>query len=143
MFLNGITIVLCGYKGDVKGATIAWATKVERNHILVSLPVDAALTESVISKKNFSVNVLGQDQSRIARQYGGTKQSGSLPKLDSDLDYDLWSAPVIRNCRASFLCSSIQEIQIKEQIIVIAEIAEYEFAENIVPLTYEHGAYFE
>jgi len=110
MILNGITVVLCGHQGDVKGATIAWATKVERNHILVSLPVDAALTESVISNKKYSVNVLGQDQSKIARQYGGTKQSRSLPKIDSDLDYDLWPTPTIKNCRASFLCSSIQEI---------------------------------
>ena len=143
MILNGITVVLCGKRGDVKGATIAWASKVEKDHVMVSLPVEAALTDYVISKKIFSLNVLGKDQSEIARQYGGSKQSTSLPRRGEDLDYGNWSTPVIRNCRANFLCSSIQEIPIKEQVVIIAEIVEYKFTDSIVPLTYDHGEYFD
>ena len=143
MFLNGVNVVLCGDAQDIEGAAIAWATKIEKDHAMVSLPSEAAVTKAILARKVFSINVLGQNQSDIARQYGGSKQTQPLPQDIRDLEFDLWDTPVIKNCRAHFLCTTTQEIPIKEQTILIATITEHSFTESIAPLIYDHGAYFD
>ncbi len=143
MFLNGVNVVLCGDDQDVTGATIAWATKIEKGHTMVSLPSEADVTKAILSRKVFSINVLGHNQSDIARQFGGSNQIRPLPKNIHDLEFGLWDTPVIKNCRAHFLCNTIQEIPINEQTILIAKITEHGFSESIAPLVYDHGTYFD
>ena len=143
MFLNGITIVLSGNRKSFEGAAIAWATKIEKNHVLVSLPVDAAITEYVKSNKIFSVGVLGEHQADIVRQYGGSKQARPLARNPDDLDFDEWPVPVVKNCRASLLCKNEKEIALEEQYVVIAKIEESSFVEAMPPLVYEHARYFD
>lgn len=142
MFLNGVNVVLCGNKHDFKGATIAWATKVEKDHAMVSLPSEADATKAILSKKIFSINVLGESQSDIARQYGGSKQTRPLPENIHDLDFDLWGIPVVRNCRAQFLCNVVHDIPVNEQRIFLAKITEHSFSESIAPLIFDYAAYF-
>jgi len=43
VFLNGVNVVLCGNEVAFHGATIAWGTKVEKEHAMVSLPRSAAV----------------------------------------------------------------------------------------------------
>ena len=142
MFLNGITIVLCGSRESLDGAAIAWATKIEKNHLLVSLPVDAAITNRVIAKENFSVSLLGEHQADIARQYGGSKQSNPLRRNPHDLDFDKWSVPIVKSCRANLICTMERNFSIEEQVIVIANIEDYIFDEAVPPLVYDHAKYF-
>lgn len=143
MFLNGITIILSGDQESFEGAAIAWATKIERNHVLVSLPIDATITEFVKLNKTFTVNVLGEHQAEIVRQYGGSKQSRPLPRNPDDLDFDAWAVPTVKDCRANLHCAVDQEMTVEEQFVVIAKIEQSRFDETIMPLVYEHAAYFD
>lgn len=143
MFVNGITVVLCGTATELEGATIAWATKIEKEHVMLSLPADAAVTEAILSRPIFSVSVLGAHQSRIARQYGGRKQARPLPRNKDDLDFARWDVPYVKHSRAHFLCNHTQTIFINEQTVVIAEIIESFSFEEIAPLIYDHTAYFD
>ena len=70
LFLNGVSVVLSGDAETFRGASIAWATKVERDHAMVSLPGHAAVTECIRNAAEFTINVLAAEQSHIARQYG-------------------------------------------------------------------------
>ena len=142
MFVNGVTVVLCGNEQDFHGATIAWATKIEKGHVTVSLPSEAPVTKVILAKKAFSISVLSHSQSDIARQYGGSKQTQPLPQNLEDLNFGLWDVPVVRNCRAHLLCNTIQDIAVKEQTVFIASITESAFSESTAPLIYEHSAYF-
>ncbi len=142
MFLNGVNVVLCGNEQDFKGATIAWSTMIEKDHAIASLPSEAAVTKAILFKMVFTINVLGQNQSNIARQYGGSKQTRPLSKNIHDLDFDLWGIPMVRNCRAQFLCNIVQHILVNEQTILIARITDYDFTESVAPLFYDHAAYF-
>jgi len=83
MFVNGISVVICGTKLEYQAATIAWSTKIEKNHIMVSLPFDASVTSSINTQRQFTVSVLGKNQTNIARQYGGRKQIRCVP-IDTD-----------------------------------------------------------
>lgn len=142
MFLNGVTIILCGDDRAFEGAAIAWATKVEKNHVMVSLPSKAPITSAILSNKVFSISVLGDGQWGVARQYGGSKQSKALPRDIHDLDFNLWDVPVVKNCRAHLLCNTIQNIHVNEQVVLIAEVSELEFFNEIPPLVYNHAEYF-
>ena len=51
MFLNGVSIVLCGDEHKIEGATIAWATKIEKKHLMLSLPSTANITKAVLAKR--------------------------------------------------------------------------------------------
>jgi len=143
VFLNGVNVVLCGDEDSFKGVTIAWATKVAKDHVTVSLPSEAAVTKMILFKAAFSISALGENQSSIAQQYGGSRQTKPLPINIHDLDFDLCAIPVVRNCRAHYLCNIIQEIFINDQTVLIAKVAEYGSTENIAPLVYDHAAYFD
>ena len=143
MFLNGITIILCGDRDSFEGAAIAWATKVEKKHILVSLPAKATITQYIKSTKVFSVSVLGEHQADIVRQYGGSKQARPLIKNPDDLDFNEWPVPIVRNCRANLLCNMEKEIPLEEQFVALASIEQFIFHETIPPLVYRHDEYFD
>ena len=143
VFLNGVTIVLCGEEQGFEGATIAWATKIEKDHALVSLPSEAPITMAILSKKVFSISVLAHNQSNIARQYGGSKQAKSLLRNIHDLDLALWGVPVVKNCHTHLLCETVRNILVNEQTVLIAKITDSGFSENAPPLVYDPTAYFD
>lgn len=142
VFLNGINIVLCGNAGCFQGASIAWATKVERDHAMVSLPKDAAVTDCISNSGTFTISVLSSDQSDIARQYGGRKQSDPRDIEPNDLNFTQWAVPVVNDARAQLLCDVRHILTVKEQVIVIAEIVDIALSDDLQPLVYDHGHYF-
>ena len=142
MFLNGITIVLCGTADRARGATIAWATKVERDHAVVSLPKQAAVTDGIAESGTFTISVLSADQAHVARQYGGTRQSDPREPDPTDLDVDRWDVPVVKGARGQFLCKVRHTLTIKEQVVIIAEIVDTAVSDDRLPLVYRHGDYF-
>lgn len=142
MFLNGITVVLCGKGKAFDGATVAWTTKVEKNHLMVSLPSGAAVTNAVLSKRVFSISVLGERQADIARQYGGSKQTRPLPRSMDDLDFGVWEVPIVKHCRANLLCTAVENTAIGEQLVIIAAIEKSSVSESVLPLVYDHADYF-
>ena len=142
MFLNNINVVLCGEQGDYYGATIAWATKVEKNHIVISVPQLAALASAIEKQQRFSVNVLSENQERIARQYGGRKQSNPLSVDENDLDFSTWKLPIVINARAQYLCDLYQMDVLQEQCVITGSIVDSMMNPALPPLIYEHDKYF-
>ena len=143
MFLNGITVVLAGGEEDYAGATIAWATKVEQGHVMVSLPVDASVSDHILQDKTFTISILASHQANLARQYGGRKQSRPLPPNRDDLNFTLWGIPVVKDCRAQLLCVTQQINFIEQQVVIIAKIQQATSRNDVAPLVYDHGAYFD
>jgi flavin reductase (DIM6/NTAB) family NADH-FMN oxidoreductase RutF len=142
MFVNGITVVLCGDAESFEGASIAWATNVEKNHVMVSLPAGAAVTRAIAARQTFTVSVLGAGQSNIARQYGGSQQLRQVARNDEDLNFEQWETPIVQNSRGSFLCEVAKTISLNKQTIVLGKITDSIFSEEIPPLIYDHSAYF-
>lgn len=142
LFLNGVSVVLSGDAHDFRGASIAWATKVERDHAMVSLPNRAAVAQYIHDTGEFTINVLAADQAHIAGQYGGRSQSNPLEIQPDDLDFSRWSVPMVKDARAQLLCARRHATAVREQWIVIAEIVDFAFADNREPLVYRHEQYF-
>ena len=142
VFVNGINVVLCGNADRFQGASIAWGTKVEKDHAMVSLPRHAAVTDCIRRSGVFTVSVLSSGQSDIARQYGGKMQSDQRDIDVSALDFAQWEVPVVKNACAQLRCTVKQTLVIEEQELVIAKILDVVASESIAPLVYDHDHYF-
>jgi flavin reductase (DIM6/NTAB) family NADH-FMN oxidoreductase RutF len=142
IFLNNVNVVLCGDAECFSGASIAWGTKVEKNHALVSLPRNAAVTKCISESSIFTISVLSSEQSNIARQYGGKMQSDQRPIETGDLVFIPWAVPVVKNACAQLLCHVRHRIPVDEQVIVIAKIVESDASDRLKPLVYDHSHYF-
>jgi flavin reductase (DIM6/NTAB) family NADH-FMN oxidoreductase RutF len=142
LFLNGVSIVLCGNAERFHGASIAWATKVERDHAMVSLPKHAHATDCIGKSGIFTISVLSADQSNIARQYGGDSQADPHEIEAADLNFTQWAVPVVKGARAQLLCEVRHELAIKEQVAIIAEISDFILSDHLEPLVYIHSHYF-
>ena len=142
VFLNGVNVVLCGNADSFHGAAIAWGTRVEKDHVMVSLPKQAAVTVRVGESGTFTISVLFRDQSDIARQYGGKSQTDPRDVDPRDLNFTQWAVPVVEDACAQVLCEVRHRLTVKEQVIVIAKIIDTAFPDRLDPLVYDHSHYF-
>ena len=77
MFLNSVSTVLVGVQNDFEAMSIAWATQVEREHLIFSGPDHAAATLRVVEEQAFFMSLLANDQTEVARFFGGRKSKRS------------------------------------------------------------------
>jgi len=139
----GVNVVICGTKNDYQGMSIAWVSYVEKKHIVVSMPRSSSITERVLSEGKFSVCVLAEDQSNIARQYGGGAQIRKVVQDNDLVECGEWDIPMIKACCTKMLCEICIVKHINKQTIVIAEVVDKNEIDALVPLVYNHADYFE
>lgn len=142
VFVNGVNVVLCGNADRFQGAAIAWGTKVEKNHAMLSLSRHAAVTGCIRRSGVFTVSVLASGQSDIARQYGGKAQSDPRAIDEGALDFTQWGIPVVKDACAHLRCAVKQTLTIEDQELVIARILDVTASESLAPLIYDHDHYF-
>lgn len=142
VFVNGVNVVLCGNADRFQGAAIAWGTKIEKDHALISLPRHAAVTACIRTSGLFTISVLSSGQADIARQYGGTAQSDPRAIDACALDFAQWETPVVKDACAQLRCAVKQTLAIENQELVIARILDVAASENLAPLIYDHDHYF-
>ncbi|MEO1223000.1 MAG: flavin reductase [Pseudomonadota bacterium] len=142
VFVNGVNVVLCGNADRFQGASIAWGTKVEQDHAIISLPRHAAVTTCIRGSAIFTISVLSSGQADIARQYGGKAQSGPCAIDAGALDFAQWETPVVKDACAQLRCAARQTIAIEDQELVIARILDATACESLAPLIYDHDHYF-
>ncbi|MAQ89866.1 MAG: hypothetical protein CMM03_08440, partial [Rhodopirellula sp.] len=93
----------------LRGAAIAWKTKVEQSYVLVSLPAHAGVTECIARHGGFSISVLACSQSDLARLNRGHLQSDQHAEYPCAVDFKRWTVPVsghYRRGRNSRLCQA-------------------------------------
>ncbi len=143
MFTNGVSIILTGTNDEYKGMAIAWISQVEKEHLIISIPKGAEATNLLLKREAFSVNELGIGQEDLAREFGGKsckhKPITSLAKINST-DYDL---PIILNCRSSTICSTLNVVEINEQVVITAEIISSQSHLDLQPLVFNKAVYFK
>ncbi len=135
-------VVLCGTQEDFFGMSIAWLTKVEKEHVLVSLPRGALGTQKALVDKRFTLNLLAESQIEIARQFGGSKQKKLVDKSHAVIVNTEWGIPAIRDCCSTYLCKVASAQELNEQMLVIAKIFACIDKGKSTPLTYKQSDFF-
>lgn len=140
MFLNSVSTVLVGSKSDFDGMSIAWMTQVEREHILFSGPSPAAATKRVIETGTFFVSMLADDQTEVARFFGGRNSKRSA--LDEvnliEVDGHLCVEGVVQSLR----CSVVDVRNLGEQVLVTGKIADRVVLSDGLYLGYNRSDYW-
>ena len=123
MFTNNVSVVLSGSPSDYKGMSVAWATLIEKDHVVVSLHKDAPATQSLRENKFFSVNILDANQLSLAKQFGGRK---FMKDRDESIGLigEMNGVPIINNCYAVIIGGVCEVIPVQDQLLGIAKRTE-------------------
>lgn len=142
MFLNGVGVVFSGTLEDYVGMSIAWFTKVARDHVVLSLPARAQGTNRVVSERRFTLSLLSESQAEVARQFGGTGQA-SASSLDRPvlLETDGGTPAIYESC-AVYLCDVVSAETLGDQVLVTARLIGPAYATAASPLVYREADYF-
>lgn len=118
MFTTGVGVVLAGTMSEPVGMSIAWLTRVEREHVVVSLPASARGTARVVADGRFTLSLLAASQEAVARWYGGSAVAsrGSAPALVETA----WGVAAVGGSLAVYLCRVASVENVGEQRVVTA-----------------------
>ncbi|TAA48416.1 flavin reductase [Corallincola spongiicola] len=142
MFVNGVGVVLCGSAEDYVGMSIAWLTKVEKDHVLISVPKGALGTEKLLEEGRFTLSLLAETQTEIARQFGGSKQKVVVEKDQTFLFSTDWGTPAVGECSGVFLCEVISSSELNDQVLVIAQLSGPVASTELSPLVFRKSDFF-
>ena len=139
MFVNGVGVVLSGTLEDYAGMSIAWMTKVERDHVVLSLPKKAKGTQRVTSTGRFTLSLLSESQRDIARLFGGAG-SHSVPGPVDLVETD-WGMPAIGSSCAVYLCDVVTTQALNDQVVVMVRMTGPVYETSASPLVYNEEDY--
>ena len=109
---------------------------------MVSLPKHAAATDCIDKSGTFTISVLSFHQSSIARQFGGKMQFDQREIEPGNLNFTQWKVPVITDACAQVLCNVQHSLNIREQVVVVAEMINIVSRDQALPLEYDHSDFF-
>lgn len=141
MFVNGVSVVASLVGGVPYGMSIAWATQVEEEHLIVSLPRYSFATERLLTAGCFTVNILADSQRELAVKFGSAKETGN--KFEG-VDYAIeGEAVVIADCQKAIFCELESTMEIKKQLVVVGLIKHLASSSSSAsPLIYKKSDYF-
>lgn len=141
MFVNGVSVVAALVGGVPYGMSIAWATQVEEEHLIVSLPRYSFATERLLTAGCFAVNILADSQKELAVKFGSAKDSGCTFE---GVDYAIkGEAVVIAGCHKAIFCGLESTREIKKQLVVVGLIKNLTLSSSSAsPLIYKKSDYF-
>lgn len=156
MFINGVSVVVARVGGIPYGMSIAWATQVEAERLIVSLPRDSASTEKVRAAGCFTVNILAASQRALALRFGsageagddlaGSKFTGSkfAGSRFEGVDYAVkGEAVVLTGCHRAIFCDLESAQEIGKQLVVVGLLRRSDLASGSdPPLIYKKSDYF-
>jgi flavin reductase (DIM6/NTAB) family NADH-FMN oxidoreductase RutF len=70
MLTHGVNVVCAQYDGQCGGLTVAWATQVAKNRVLICVGEQSATRSLILSSQAFGLSVLTAEQIDVARHFG-------------------------------------------------------------------------
>jgi flavin reductase (DIM6/NTAB) family NADH-FMN oxidoreductase RutF len=104
MLAHGVNVVCAQHGGKRGGLTVAWATQVAKDRILICVGKQSATRELILGSGAFGLSVLARGQVDVAHAFG--RRSGrSVDKLEG-VGYHVaeTGSPLLDDCAATFDC---------------------------------------
>lgn len=144
-FASGVAVATTGSGGTVHGATVSAFTFVSWQPPLVSICVrhGSSLLDRLREHRAFAVNVLGREQTRLARHFAdrcrpaGSAQFEGVPWVPAAET----GVPLLLGAVSWLVCHAVREIAMGDHQFVLAEVATATTGEG-VPLLYFDGRLF-
>jgi flavin reductase (DIM6/NTAB) family NADH-FMN oxidoreductase RutF len=137
MLAHGVNVVCAQHNGRLGGLTVAWATQVATNSILICVGKQSATRELILASGAFGLSVLTSKQIGVARHFG-TQSGRKVDKLEG-----VWyhtaetGSPLLDDCAATFDCRVHVVYDLDTEKLIVGEIvAAEQIADDFEPLIY-------
>ncbi|HYS66104.1 MAG TPA: flavin reductase family protein [Paraburkholderia sp.] len=137
-----VSVISCAHEGNWFGmaATAVTSLSTEPCSMVVCLNASSSVIKPLMAAARFNVNVLKQSHVEVSSAFGG-KLKGDARFGVGDWQRDESGFPYLADAQATLQCSVRQTVEFGTHIVVIAEVSEVRFADEVSPLIYQNGAY--
>jgi flavin reductase (DIM6/NTAB) family NADH-FMN oxidoreductase RutF len=139
---HGVNVVCAHHNGRSSGLTVAWATQVAANRILICLGKQSATRDLVVASRAFGLSVLTAQQLNITHHFG-TQTSCTVSKLEG-----VWyhtgetGSPLLDDCAVTLDCRVHKVFDLDSAKLVVGEIvAAEQIVDEYEPLIYHQDDY--
>lgn len=142
MLNHGVNIVCAQHEGRKGGLTVAWATQVATNRVLICVGKQSATRELILASRAFGLSVLAADQIKVARAFGAAS-SRDVDKF-AGVGYHTGEtgSPLLDDCAWTFDCRVVAEYDENGEKLIIGKIVAAErLLDSYEPLIYREGDY--
>lgn len=148
MLTHGVNIVCAHHEGRSSGLTVAWATQVAKNLILICVGAQSATRQRILDSGAFGLSVLTSAQRDIARHFG-TQSSRTVDKLEGVWYHTAQTgSPLLDDCAATFDCRVYAVYDLgadarhpTEKLIIGEILAAEQIVDDYEPLIYKETDY--
>jgi flavin reductase (DIM6/NTAB) family NADH-FMN oxidoreductase RutF len=142
MLTHGVYVVCAQYNGQRGGLSVAWATQVATDRILICVGSQSATRELILGSKAFGLSVLAEEQVETARAFG-TRSSSDVDKFEGFSHHTAETgSPLLDDCAATFDCRVEDAHDDGSSKLIIGRIVAAERRREVyVPLTYREEDY--
>ena len=144
MLLNGVYVVTSQVEGRKSGLAVAWATQVEKHHILISLGAGSFTCREILATRVFALSQLHEAQTELAKTFG-LRSSADMDKF-AGVATEVWGtgAPLLVDRYQGFECEVIESSELVDQVLFTARILRSEPPRaDVEPLPYITADYYD
>ncbi|MEK4426324.1 flavin reductase family protein [Solibacillus sp. FSL K6-1523] len=132
-FATGVTVVTWFDGDDINGITVNSFTSVSLQPALVLVSIDKkANSLTQMQNKAFTINILAEDQEKIAWQFAGREQQGLEIKWEKG-----GIAPRLSNAAAFIECKPWKQVDAGDHVLFIGEVESFERTDEHALTFYE------
>ncbi|WP_157764839.1 flavin reductase family protein [Solibacillus sp. R5-41] len=132
-FATGVTVVTWFDGDDINGITVNSFTSVSLEPALVLVSIDKkANSLTQMQNKAFTINILADDQEKIAWQFAGREQQGLKIEWEKG-----GIAPILSNAAAFIECKPWKQVDAGDHVLFIGEIENFGRTEKHALTFYE------
>lgn len=142
MLTHGVNVVCAEHGGSRGGLTVAWATQIATDHLLICVGQQSATRELILESGAFGLSVLAQDQVEVASAFG-IRSSRNVDKFEGVGCHALETgSPLLDDCAATFDCQ-VEAVHDHgtEKLIIGHIVAAERLQEEYKPLIYREEDY--
>lgn len=142
-FASGVTVVTSYYEGSSSALTLSAFVSLSYDPPLVLICIDkrTAIGAFIERAGIFAVNVLSEDQERLARCFSSRSQERYECFCHADYDSKVTGAPILKGTVAYADCHVVMTYEGGDHTIYIGRIVALE-ANDAAPLLYYRGKYW-
>ncbi|HLS36459.1 MAG TPA: flavin reductase family protein, partial [Bacillota bacterium] len=120
-FATGVTVITIEDEAEIKGMTVNafMSISLEPKMIAVSIGDNASLYDKLLSRKQFGLNILTEDQKDLSLIFSRQKEQKEKINFDT-----LDNNPIIKNSLASLSCYVKDMKKAGDHMILIAEVTD-------------------
>ena len=143
-FSTGVTVIsTVTPAGDPIGLTVNSfnALSLDPPLVLWSLRSNSACAAAFVAAKQFTVNVLAEEQLGISRQFAQSAEDRFKDITWLPWRYDQSAAPLLKGCVALFECHTVSHQVAGDHLLFIGQVKEYRHHRERRPLIFHGGRY--